>query len=520
MAVVQQGTATYRPKKDDLESAEPSVHLKSHAVRGVGTMVMSRTICQSILILGSITLARLLTPKDFGLVAMVTVFSGILLEFGSLRLSDATVQKRDLQQHQVSALFWINTGAGVAVAGILALCAPLIAKFYREPRLIPIVIAISSTFVLGGLCTQQLALLQRRMEFRRMAILDITATAFSVVMAIGTALCGFGYWALVVRRIGYGLASTVGIWSTSRWRPGKPMVDEGVRSMLKFGANNLGSYSLTYFSRNMDNLLIGWRLGPGALGFYDRAYQIFVMPVYQLMNPLATVAVSALSRISDDRDRYVRYFSKSLKMMAFFAVPLSACVTVAGRDIVITVLGQKWAGAGRILQAFGPGIVVMLINGKQQWLHISLGRADRFLRWNLLRFLVTGTFLICGLRYGVMGVAVASVSAFYVLAVPGIIYAGKPVRLSLKEYWADIAKFFLAGVLAAGIAWSLVYATGGPASHLPMVWRIITSCLVVIVSYITLTRLLLNGWGAHTEALALAKSTLPTKIGGLSRRDI
>jgi O-antigen/teichoic acid export membrane protein len=517
VSVLQQEPAALLPEKNDLDSAEPVTHLRSHAVRGVGAMVASRTICQGILVLSSVILARLLSPKDFGLVAMVTVFSGILLEFGSLRLSDATVQKRDLRQHQLSALFWINVVAGLVVAGILALCAPLISKFYGEPRLTSIVIAIASTFVLSGLCAQQLALLQRKMEFRRMAILDITATAFGVMVAIGTALSGFGYWALVLRRIGYGLASTVGIWSISRWRPGKPIIDEGVRSMLKFGANNLGSYSLTYFSRNLDNLLIGWRLGPGQLGIYDRAYQIFVMPVYQLMNPLATVAVSALSRVSDDRERYVRYFSKSLKMVVFFAVPLSAWVTLAGSDIVITVLGQKWAAAGHILQAFGPGIVVMLINGKQQWLHISLGRADRFLRWNLLRFLVTSAFLICGLRYGAVGVAIGSVAAFYVLAGPGIIYAGRPVGLRLKTCWWDIVKFLVAGVVSAGIAWSLVYSNGGLAIHLAPVWRIITSCAVVLASYITLTMLLLRGWATHIEALALAKSMLPKRKGSSHR---
>ena len=505
-------------EKSDLDSSQPVTHLRSHAVRGVGAMVMSRTICQAIMIVSSVILARLLTPKDFGLVAMVTVFSGILLEFGSLRLSDATVQKRDLRQHQVSALFWINVAAGIVVAGFLSLCAPLVSRFYHEPRLTGIVIAITSTFILSGLCAQQSALLQRKMEFRRMAVLDVTATTFSVVVAVGTALYGLGYWALVFRRIAYGLASTVGIWSISRWRPGKPIVDEGVRSMLKFGANNLGSYSLTYFSRNMDNLLIGWRLGAGELGFYDRAYQIFVMPVYQLMNPLATVAVSTLSRISDDRERYVRYFTKSLKMVAFLAVPLSACVTLTGTDIVTIVLGTKWTAAGRILQAFGPGIVVMLINGKQQWLHISMGRADRLLRWNILRFFVTGTFLIACLRYGAIGVAIASVASFYVLVGPGLIYAGRPVDLSFKAVRWDLFAYFLAGLLSAGIAWALIYSPAGSAMlHLAPVMRVIGSCSVVIISYLILTMLFLSGLSTHVEALGLAKSMIPMKFGGSSK---
>lgn len=465
-------------------------------------MVFSRTICQAILIAGAVTLARLLSPKDFGLVAMVTVISGIVAEMGSLRLSDATVQRPHIEQSQLSALFWINLVLGLTITCLFILTAPLVSRFYHEPRLRMIVIAMSSTFMLSGLSTQQLALMQRKMEFRKIAMLDISATVFSVIVATSSAFFGLGYWALILRRVAYQSCSTVGAWSISRWRPGIPVFDADVRSMLIFGLRSLGSYTLTYFSRNIDNLLVGKWVGASELGFYDRAYQIFVMPVYQLISPLSSVAVSTLSRISEDKERYSRYFLRALRLVAFASVAMSACVTVAGTDIVTLALGRKWSSAGPILQAFGPGIVMMLLNSKSEWLHISIGRPDRLLRWTAFRFVVGTVFLLLGLPFGARGVAIGTVVALYCLTVPGLLYAAQPISLKLSGSLLEVGRYFAAGSISGVIAWAVFYSAFGihfNPTRISLLTRIVLSCTTILGLYSLFTFLFLGNLRVHRE---------------------
>src|SRR5712671_1181844 len=167
----------------------------------------------------AIVLARLLAPKDFGLVAIVTVltsFAPLLIDFG---LGDATAQKSKITRSQVSSLFWISSGTGLAIAVVVAACSPVIAWTYREPRLEAIALCSSVTFVLFGVSNQHLALLRRTMQFGKIAKIQILSALIGVGVAIFMAICGYGYWALVVRPITSALCVGIGAWLACRWRP-------------------------------------------------------------------------------------------------------------------------------------------------------------------------------------------------------------------------------------------------------------------------------------------------------------
>jgi polysaccharide transporter, PST family len=236
------------------------------------------------------------------------------------------------------------------------------------------------------------------------------------------------------------------------------------------------------------------------------------MPVYQLVSPLSMVGISTLSRIADDRDRFARYVTKSLRMIAFCGVPVSAFVALAGKDIVITVLGNKWAPTGPVLQAFGPGIVMLLMSAQSQWIHTAIGRMDRLVRWTVFSFVAGTALLVCGLLFGVLGVAVAYVAAFYLLTWPALIYAAKPIGLRLGSCFAEIARCFVAGIGAGVITWFLVYSSVSPfgvivESHLLC---LALSFVVVMGSYIALTMLLLGGRRTHAELIELVREMVPS----------
>src|SRR6266478_6686310 len=216
------------------EEHRESKDLGRRALRGGIVSVAMQYGNGAFQIVSAIVLARLLAPADFGLVAIVTVltsFAPLLIDFG---LGDATAQRSKITQSQVSSLFWLSGGIGLAIAVVVAACSPVIAWLYGDPRVEMMALYSSTTFVLFGLSFQHLALLRRTMQFARIAKIQILSTLIGVAIAIFMAICGYGYWALVLRPIATSLCIAIGAWLVCRWRPGFPVFDSEVKSMVRF----------------------------------------------------------------------------------------------------------------------------------------------------------------------------------------------------------------------------------------------------------------------------------------------
>ncbi|MCD6356668.1 MAG: lipopolysaccharide biosynthesis protein, partial [Anaerolineaceae bacterium] len=471
--------------------------------------------------IGTIVLARLLIPDDFGLVAMVTVFSAILIEFGILRLTDATIQREKINHKQISTLFWINFILCTALALLLMVLSPVIAGFYKEPRLQSITIAISLGFVFTGLSTQHLALLQRNMEFHKFAANQIFATTISTVVAIILALQGWKYWAIVARQITLPMVIAAGAWLLCRWRPGLPSSNSGVWPMLKFGLNNLGNYTTSYLTRSLDKLLLGWQYGAQALGHYDRAYQLFVMPVNQLTYPLTSVAVATLSRLCNEPERYRTYYLKAVSMIAFVGMGLSMILTLIGNDFILLLLGPQWTKAGRIFTVFGPGIGIMLVYGTHGWLHLSLGRPDRWFRWGIFALIITALLFVIGLPFGPLGVAVAYTVSFYVLIGPGLWYAGSPIELKVSAILSVTWKYFLAALISGLLSWYILYNfefTSNAFSNSSLLLRLFISSALCTSIYLLFVIVIYQNTKPISQFISILGDVLPNAVTRMFQR--
>lgn len=258
--------------------------------------------------------------------------------------------------------------------------------------------------------------------------------------------------------------------------------------MLKFGMNIYGNFATNYFSRNLDKILIGWRHGAQSLGYYERAYYLFVMPVNQLSYPLTSVAVAALSRLRDDPEKFQSYYLRALSMIAFVGMPLSAILTLIGKDFLLLLLGPQWARAGEIFAVFGPGIGILLIYGTHGWLHLSLGRADRWLRWGIIELIFTPLCFLLGLSFGAIGVAFAYTASFYVLLVPGLWYAGRPIHLTVLSLLSGIWRQYLSALTAGLLCWFILHSfelTSNVFNCLNILVRILISTVLCMSLYIT-----------------------------------
>jgi O-antigen/teichoic acid export membrane protein len=471
--------------------------LRQTAVRSVGVTLFSGSLGLIIQIVSAVVLARLLSPRDFGLLTMVTTFSLLLSNFGLNGITEAIVQRESIDRRVASNLFWVNVVGSLVLALVFAASGPLLARLFHDPLITGVAQGIAVTIVLTGLSVVHLALLKRAMRFSIVSVNDVAGRIVQVVLSIALAWAGWGYWALVVGLVGQGISVCIGAWGACPWAPGLPQRGAGTAPTIRFAASTYARFSTGYFTNNVDNFLVGWRLGPSTLGFYKKAFDLFALPAYQLTTSLTIVAVAALSRLQNDWVQYRRYLLNAIGVAALVGMGLGADLTLVGKDLILVLLGPKWQESGRIFTLFGPGIGIMILYSTHIWIHLSIGRADRWFRWGLIDMALTTAFLVVGLHWGAEGVAVAWVASYWVIAFPALWYAGQPIQLEISSIFSVVWRYIVASLLA-GVAFILLpsavrsLSVAGPG-WLVALGRVAVTSFVFTVFYLGFVILL--HWG-------------------------
>lgn len=431
--------------------------------------------------IGSVmVLARLLEPKEFGLVGMVTAFTGVLSLFRDFGLSAATVQRVTVTKEQAATLFWINVAVGGLLGAVTALLAPAVSSFYREPRLLRITIIVAFGFVFNGAGVQHSALLQRQMRFAALALIDTVSLIVSTAIGIGAAAGGFGYWALVAMAVSLPLCTTTGLWIVSGWIPGVPHRGIGLRSMMHFGGIVTLNGLIVYVASNFEKVLLGRFWGAEAIGLYGRAYQLIRIPTDNLNSAVGEVAFAALSRIQGDSDRLRRYFLKGYSLVLAVTLPMTFACALFSDEMVIVLLGPKWREVAGIFRFLSPTILVFAIASPLGWLLNSTGRVGRGLKIALvfMPVLITGYFL--GLPYGPKGVALAYSVVMMLWALPVIAWSVHGTVISFSDVLRVIGRPFGSIIAASFPAFGMRWFYGSVLSPLP---RLLLECLVLFLVY-------------------------------------
>jgi PST family polysaccharide transporter len=486
--------------------------IKRAAVRGAGVTVLSSGLGLAIQIVSTVVLSRLLAPKDFGLVAMVTTFSLLLVNFGINGFTEAVIQAEKVDRQLASNLFWICVSAGTILTIVFAFSGSALARFYDTPLVRSVTIGVALSIVATSTSVLHLALLKRAMRFTTVSIIGVVAQIGSIGSSVVLAWLHWGYKALVVGVVVQAVMQSLGAWVACQWIPGLPGGMSNTGGMIKFAIHVYGRFTINYFSRNTDNLLVGWRFGAGALGFYKKAYDLFALSASQLTAPLANVAVSALSRFKPQSSQYRNFLLNALGVIAFAGMGLSAAFTLVGRDIIRVLLGPGWDEAGQIFAYFGPGIGIMMVYYAHSWVHLSIGRPDRWFRWGLVEVSVTILLFLLMLHFGPVGIAVAWTLSFWILTFPSFWYAGKPVGLGVGPVIAVVWRF-IAAALAAGFATVLSFggfsAFGAPGSMFDAISRMVRVSLLFAALYLGAVILLHRGFGPVNQVVRLLQEMMP-----------
>ncbi len=355
----------------------------------------------------TVVLARLLSKPDFGLVAMAGTLTAFLRMLREAGLSTATVQQETITHAQVSNLFWVNIGLGLlcTLAGITL--SPAVAWFYRDERLVGITIWLAFTFLAGGAAVQHLALLNRQMRFKAMALVDIGSMTVGLLVGVGMALTGWRYWSLVGSQLATSLAEVVFAWIASGWRPQWPKARVGTRSMLHFGASLTFAALLRRITAASDTLLIGRFYGADVLGVYTRGMALIMRPLDQFLLPFDAVFLPVLSRLQHQPERYRRMFLQVYDAMALVSFPVAGLFLGLSQPIVLTLLGKRWGEVVPVFASLSLAALYYPVAGASMWLLTTQGRNRDIVRAGVMISLVSIGSCFAGVAFGAVGVALA-----------------------------------------------------------------------------------------------------------------
>lgn len=410
--------------------------LKGRSVRGVAVTLGAQAVKFALGLGSTMILARLLSPKDYGLIAMVGAVTNLVGVIKDGGLSAATVQRADVTDAQVSTLFWINAALGLLVALLVAALSPFVAWFYGDPALLAVTLVMAIPFVLGGLTVQHQALLQRQMRFKALSAIDIVSLVVSLAVGIGLAATGFRYWALVAMPLVAGVIWLGLAWAVTRWKPAAPTRGSGVRSMIRFGGGLTLNNLFHTLGATADKLLLGKFVSAEVLGYYTRAQALMLQPMLQIMPTVQTVVLPAMSRLAENLEQFRRAFRQLLQVITI-ACSFVAAFLIVGADWLVRVfLGPQWTEAGVIFRYFAVPVFMVPINTLCVQSLIARGRGGDLVRWGLLNNSLLVAAILAGLPWGAVGVAAsASISALCLRSPLLFHLVAKSGAVQLGEIW-------------------------------------------------------------------------------------
>lgn len=382
----------------------PPPGLGARAARGAAVTLAAQAAKVVIQVVSVVVLARLLTPHDYGLLAMVVAVIGIGELFRDFGLSSAAIQAPTLSVSQRNNLFWINSAIGVALAVLVFFGAGLLAAAYRQPDLIPIARTLSLTFVINGLATQYRAGLVRGLQFKRIARAEIIAPVIALIVAITAALGGWSYWTLVAQQLSQATVMLVILVLSAGWLPGLPRRHVPIAGFIRFGWHMLAANLVSYISNNVDSVTIGVRFGAASLGLYSRAFQLLMVPLNQVRTPLTTVALPVLSRIQHEK-RFDDYISRGQLGLGYTVVAGLGIVVSASQPIASIFLGPKWLSVAPILSLLAVAGIFQILAYVGYWVYVSRGLTGSLFRYTLLSAGIKIACILVGSTWGVIGVA-------------------------------------------------------------------------------------------------------------------
>lgn len=468
------------------------VQVREASVRGAGAGAVA-LVAKTTLRLGSIVfLARLLSPADFGLVAMAGTVLNFFLIVADLGLLMASIQRRALSDDELSTLFWINVGGGALLAALTIGSAPLLVLIFNDRRLVGAAAVLSLTLIAVGIGTQHQAIIRRRLNYSFLHTSSVVSQAIGLAVALILAVSGGGYWALIVQQVVAQASRTVLYWTRTRWRPRRPRSGGDVLPMLQYGSRLVPAHLLAHAARSFGEIVIGAGAGAMQLGLFRRAHGIATL-VEELKQPLKPIVPASLSRLQHRTREFSGFYLRAVSLSSFAGCFLVGWIAAEAPVAVSLILGDQWLPTIPFIRWLAPAGIAIAIGSATEWMLMPLGEMRRLLELRVLRLGVIVTGVLVGWHWGVLGVAAGySVGACASLAVE-LVGATVQSKVSVRRLTGVVVRPILAAVCAG---W-LVYAVSTGAA----VTTVVLESLLYLSVFLAVHAILPGGW-AETKGLS------------------
>lgn len=456
--------------------------------RGIGWKFGSQVVQQSVRLASGILIARLMTPHEVGLAAMVFVFASVGVVVNDLALGSALIQKREITSVDISTVFWttVGTGALLAVGGYFA-SAP-IADLYGEPDVKVLFEVICITLLLGGLSSTQASLMTRAMDFKKLELRQVVASFLGATVAIVCAWRGLGAWALIAQALAISASTVVMLWTLSDWRPEFRFSVASLRELGGFGGKLFASKILTWTNTNIDNLLVGRFLGSAALGAYSIGFNTMLSPLMRVALPVQQVLSPAYAMLQADRRAIAQSWVRASRVLGALLIPALVGLSVTASALVPAVFGSKWSAAVPVLQALGLAGAAQVYTSLSPSVLAACNRPGVQLHLSAATLVASVAGVVAGLNWGVALVATFFAAAQAVMLPITILVTCRVVGAKPRDFVGAVrgtveasaamgaaltaAEIFLSSAgLADGIRLTLL-VVAGVALYIPLLaWR-------------------------------------------------
>ena len=406
---------------------------------------------ETIRIVVSVILARLLAPEDFGLLAMASVVTGFVVLFQYMGTRGVIIQRKELSPDLVNSLFVLNLAFGFIIALVLLLGASYFGILYKNNLVAPVIRVLGIAFIITSIGMVPGSLLARNMRFDLIAKVRFIEVIVYGVAAIILAFSGWGVWALVAASLISSVVSTVGLWIVSRWRPGWTFNWAEVKTVAGYSLNLTGSSIIEYATRNVDRFIIGRWLGSAPLGHYSVAARFCMLPMETIAPVLMRVLFPALSRLQDDIAQLQKIFLRACGGIAFITLPLMTGLCILAGPFVLTVLGSRWEPVIPLLMLLSPMGVFRSVSAPANGILLAMGRSDWLFRVMLITGITVTGSIFFGLRWGMIGVASAYVIAMVPLTFLRFAVSFRVINLRFTNLLGSLRPYLFATAIMAGL---------------------------------------------------------------------
>lgn len=422
--------------------------IKHVTIKSAKWNFLERVSVQGIQFMLGIVMARLLVPSDYGIVGMLAIFFAISESFIDSGFSTALIRKKSPTDDDFSTTFYFNLAISLAVYAILFFIAPYVAQFFDIPILRSILRVQSITLIINAIMAVQVTMLKIRLDFKSLAKRNITATVISGICGVTLAYIGYGIWALVFQQIIAAFINLVFICVVCRWIPKTRFNLVSFKELGKFGSRILAGGLLDTLYMNMTTLAIGKFYTPQDLGFYSRGMQFAHVPNNSINGVLQTVTYPILAKLQDDDDRLINAYRKYIRMTSMVIFIIAGILCALAKPIILLFLTKKWAEAIVYLQIFSITYMFDHLCTINLNLLKVKGRADLYLRLEIIKKSIAFIILLCSIPLGVLAICLSKLLNNHIAVYINTYYTGKMYRYGYLKQAKDVAPFFIYCILS------------------------------------------------------------------------